>query len=41
MGLIFRIILWGLLTLMFKDASAESSTRHENEPSSHAFDSAH
>jgi len=41
MGLIFRIILWGLLTLMLKDASAESGTRHENEPSAHAFDSAH
>jgi hypothetical protein len=41
MGIFFRIILWGLLTLMLKDASAESSTRHESEPSTHAFDSAH
>jgi hypothetical protein len=41
MGLIFRIILWGLLTLMLKDASAESSTPHENEASTHEFDSAH
>lgn len=30
MKLLFRIILWGLLTLMLKDANSQSRTQQEN-----------